>query len=126
MINNCGNSLPCGTALIRLENTLIREVLSVSFPEYLLKIKSFAMYRCSVDKKQLQCDLNMLRKWSENWQLHFHPDKCEILCVTHARDFTSYPYKLSGCTLQSVSEMVDLGVSLTSDLSWNTQTPGQL
>ena len=74
------------------------------------------------DEKQLQCDLNMLRKWSENWQLHFHPDKCEILCVTHARDFTSYPYKLSGCTLQSVSEMVDLGVSLSSNLSWNTQT----
>ena len=74
------------------------------------------------DEKQLQCDLNMLQKWSENWQLRFHPDKCEVLCITNARDFTSYPYKLSGCTLQSVSEMVDLGVSLTSNLSWNTQT----
>ena len=34
--------------MIRLENTLIRRVLSVRFPEYLLKIKSFAMYRWSV------------------------------------------------------------------------------
>ena len=74
------------------------------------------------DEKQLQCDLNTLQKWSENWQLRFHPDKCEVLRVTHARDHTSYPYKLSGCTLQSVTETVDLGVSLTSNLSWNTQT----
>ena len=74
------------------------------------------------DEKQLQCDLNTLQKWSENWQLRFHPDKCEVLRITHARDFTSYPCKVSGCTLQSVSETVDLGVSLTSNLSWNTQT----
>ena len=49
MINNYDNTLPHGTALILLENTLIRGVLSVSFSEYLLKIKSFAMYRCLVE-----------------------------------------------------------------------------
>ena len=74
------------------------------------------------DEKQLQCDLNTLQKRSENWQLRFHPDKCEVLRVTNARDHTSYPYKLSGCTLQSVTKIVDLGVSLTSNLSWDTQT----
>ena len=51
----------------------------------------------------------MLQIWSENWQLRFHPDKYEVLRVTHARDHTSYPYKLSGCTLQSVTETVDFG-----------------
>ena len=66
--------------------------------------------------------INTLLKWSENQQLRFHPDKCEVLRVTNARDHTSYPYKLSGCTLQSVTETVDLGISLTSILSWNTQT----
>ena len=74
------------------------------------------------DENQLQSNLNTLQKWSENWQLRFHPAKCEGLRITHARDFTSYPYKLSGCTLQSVTETVDLGVSLTSNLSRNTQT----
>ena len=73
------------------------------------------------DEKQLECDLNMLQKWNENWQLRFHPDKCEVLWVTHARDHTSYPYKLSGCMLQSVTKTVDLGDSLISNLSWKTQ-----
>ena len=41
--------------------------------------------------------------------------------VTHARDHTSYPYKLSGCMLQSVTKTVDLGDSLISNLSWKTQ-----
>ena len=58
------------------------------------------------DEKQLQCHLSTLQKWSEIWQLRFHHDKCEVLRVTHARDHTSYPYKLSGCTLQSVTETV--------------------
>ena len=51
------------------------------------------------DKTRLQCDLNTLKKWSENCQLCCHPDKCEVLHVTQARDHTTYPYKLSGCTL---------------------------
>ena len=33
IINNCDNTLPCGSALIRLENMLIRRVSSVSSPE---------------------------------------------------------------------------------------------
>lgn len=36
--------------------------------------------------------------------------------------FTLTNDKLSGYTLQSVTETVDLGVSLTSNLSWNTKT----
>ena len=54
------------------------------------------------DEKQLRCDLNKLQKWSENWQLRFHPEKCEFLRVSHASDHTSYPYKLSGC--QSINQ----------------------
>ena len=67
------------------------------------------------NEEKLQCDLNTLQKWSENWQLHFYPDTCE-------RSYQRYPYKLSGFTHQSVTETVDWGVSLTSNVSWNTQT----
>ena len=61
--------------------------------------KVYRIFYNENDEKQLQCDLNTPQKWSENWQLRFHPDKCEVLRVTHARDHTCYPYKLSGCML---------------------------
>ena len=38
------------------------------------------VYRVIYDKnnkKQLQCDLNTLQKWSENWQLRFHLQKAK-------------------------------------------------
>ena len=54
--------------------------------------------------KQLQCDLNTLQQWSENWQLCFNFDKCEVLCISHARDLASYPFKLSIYMLQSVTK----------------------
>ena len=38
------------------------------------------------------------------------------------RDHTSYPYELSSSRLRCVTKTVDLVVSLSSNLSWNTQT----
>lgn len=48
----------------------------------------------------------------------------EVLSVTQSRDHTSYPYKQSGCTprFPCVTQTVNLGVSLSSNLSWNTHT----
>ena len=43
-------------------------------------------------------------------------------CYPCERSYQRYPYKLSGFTHQSVTEAVDWGVSLTSNVSWNTQT----
>ena len=44
------------------------------------------------------------------------------MCYPCERSYQRYPYKLSGFTHQSVTETVDWGVSLTSNVSWNTQT----
>ena len=46
----------------------------------------------------------------------------KILPKIRLADHTSYPFKLSGCALHAVTETVDLGVSLSSNLSWNIQT----
>ena len=47
-------------------------------------------------------------------------DNCGILRVAHARDHTSYPYELSSCTLQPITETVDLG------FHWHLTYPGIL
>ena len=81
------------------------------------------------DEKQLQCDLNTLQKWTVNWLAtsFFWPwQMWGSTCYPCERSGTSYPYKLSGCTLQSVTKTVDLEVIWrcfwrTSNLSWDTQ-----
>ena len=32
-----------------------------------------------VDIPSLQCDLDRLWKWANKWQMHFNPDKCEVM-----------------------------------------------
>jgi hypothetical protein len=38
------------------------------------------------DDKRLQEDLTELTKWTDKWQMTFHPAKCYILRVTRKRD----------------------------------------
>ena len=46
-------------------------------------------------------------------------DKCESTRITHSRDNTSSNYTLGGKPLKSVQSVNDLGVTLSSNLSWS-------
>ena len=48
---------------------------------------------------------------------HLNGDKCEVLRITHKRDFSLPTYSL-GASLKSVKHVKDLGVTVSSDLSW--------
>ena len=91
------------------------------------KIKIFAddtkIYReikdLITDKATLQSDLHFLSGWAVTWQMTLNADKCESTRITHSRDNTSPDYTLGGKSLKSVRSVKDLGVTLSSDLSWN-------
>ena len=49
--------------------------------------------------------------------MHFNPDKCEVIRITHRKDKTKPIYSLGG-QFRSVENTKDLGVTISSDLSW--------
>lgn len=49
-----------------------------------------------VDIPALQSDLDRLSIWANKWQMHFNPDKCEVMRITHRKDKTKPIYSLGG------------------------------
>ena len=70
-----------------------------------------------VDIPSLQCDLDRLGIWANKWQMHFNPDKCEVMRITHRKDKIKPIYTLGG-QFRSIRNTKDLGVTISSDLSW--------
>ena len=70
------------------------------------------------DSEAQQLDVDHLLSWASTWQQCFNPDKCEVLRVTHKRDLYLPTYSL--CTsIKSVKCVKDLGITISSDLSWS-------
>jgi len=65
-------------------------------------------------------NLDLLGKWEDKWMMEFHPAKCQVLSVTRKHQPILHNYTLHGVTLQHVKSAKYLGVTLTSDLRWNT------
>ena len=45
-----------------------------------------------LDSQELQKDLDELTKWEHDWQIHFNPDKCFVMRLTHARNVKQLSY----------------------------------
>ena len=73
------------------------------------------------DAEELQKDLSYLESWSNDWQLKFNTDICEVMRISKKNDYLSAQYHLCGNQLKTVSEVKDLGIYITSNLSWSIQ-----
>jgi ribonuclease P/MRP protein subunit RPP40 len=72
------------------------------------------------DCEQLQSDINSLDKWSKKWDMEFNVLKCKIVTISRKRNPLCYNYRLNDHTLERVSEILDLGVNITSSLCFNS------
>ena len=64
-------------------------------------------------------DLNALEQWSIDWQLSFNTTKCEVMQISQKNATSSPGYQLCGNRLNTMSETKDLGIYITSNLSWS-------
>ena len=74
----------------------------------------------SSDCIKLQEDLNNLERWESDWQMSFHPEKCEVIHITTKKKPIIHKYTLHGHTLSSVPQIKYLGVNISQDLKWNS------
>ena len=72
------------------------------------------------DSKQLQLDLQALEQWEKEWLMSFNASKCSLIRICpKANDTKETNYMLHGQTLALEEASKYLGVTLTSNLSWN-------
>jgi len=67
------------------------------------------------DRAALQKDLDHLSTWSEQWQLRFNVDKCNIMHIGGSRNLKA-SYTMGSTTLQATNEEKDLGIWIDSSV----------
>ena len=67
----------------------------------------------------LQQDLTSLNTWSHESNLKFNASKCGVLTITWRKSPVIHEYHLGDVILQRVQEVKDLGVTISSNLSWD-------
>ena len=81
--------------------------------------KCYKQIQNEQDCSQLQNDIDKLLLRSQNWDMKFNASKFKLLSVTRKREPITYNYTLGDTSIEKVSNVSDLGVEVSSNLSWD-------
>ena len=81
----------------------------------------FRIIKSDHDIAVLQSDLDKLNWWSNNNALQLNPTKCQVMCITRRRLKPVPSYSVNSTILDTTDSLRLLGVTVSSDLSWNCQ-----
>ena len=82
--------------------------------------KIFREIKTSEDIHLLQEDLNILVKWSKDWQMTFNVDKCKKMHIGNSNHQKADNF-MEGKKLEECHEEKDLGILISSDLKVESQ-----
>ena len=81
------------------------------------------MSNASHDKLRIQStlnsDLEVLKSWSELWQISFNPSKTEVLYISANNKDVNIELKFGDTILQNIREHKHLGITLMSNGKWS-------
>ena len=81
--------------------------------------------KTNADPAVLQKDLDALSRWEHQWDMQFHPGKCNVLAVQRCRKpAPPRTYTLHGQELETVSSVKYLGVTVQNDGNWDQHING--
>ena len=101
------------------ENHLSVTVNSSNIATFADDTKLFRSITFTTDVSSLQEDLTNFELCSSNVNLELHTEKCKILRITRKQKKIEYPYKLRNTVLESIDFERDLGVWISSNLTWS-------
>ena len=83
------------------------------------------MLNCEIKDQEntlkLQRDIDRLGNWAGKWGTRFQPVKCNMMQLTRKHlNKIQASYTLEGAVLENVDNIKYLGVTITTDLKWNT------
>ena len=89
-------------------------------PRFMLTIqKIFGAVKCvHHDCEVVQTTLSNMDEWTRYNNIQFNISKCKVLTVTRKKQPVHYNYTLNNVQLTRVAEENDLGIIVTSTLSW--------
>ena len=77
---------------------------------------------CKKDAKLIQSDLNSLVSWEKTCLMQFNADKCFTMRAGRSKNKINASYKLHDQPLQRTDSVKYLGLTLTSDLKFNSHS----
>ena len=72
------------------------------------------------DTLKFQKDFDRLVIWARKWGMRFQPVKCNMMQLTKKHNKIQASYTLEGTVLENVESIKYPGVTITSDLKWNS------
>ena len=69
---------------------------------------------------KLQKDIDRLGVLARKWGMRFQPVKCNMMQLTNKHNKIQASYTLEGTVLENFDSIKYLGVTITSDLKWNS------
>ena len=87
--------------------------------------KVFQCISCEADSTHLQENLNNINNWSSKSQIMFNHSKCKVQTISRKRKPIMTSYSMGNGQLDQCVQERDLGVWISSNLSWKKQVNAQ-